>query len=126
MRHAPARAATGKARAMSGQTSNLGGAWWAKNLDDIDREVVRQASICGVRILDPGVIERVIQNDATVCKQNNPVAFRKLREAMMLHYSIRERTVGAVGEAATQALIREIVERLQSRVGDSLGRPDPV
>ncbi len=110
---------------MSEQTSNLGAAWWAKNLDDVDKEVARLSSICGVRILDPGIIERVLKDDATVCSHGNPVAFRKLRETMMLHYSIRERTAGAVGEAATQAVIREIVERLQKRLGDSLGRPEP-
>jgi len=44
---------------MSDKSSELGGGWWAKNLDEIDREIARLATICNVRILDPGVIERV-------------------------------------------------------------------
>jgi hypothetical protein len=43
---------------MTDKQSNLGTAWWAKNLDDVDREVARLATICNARILDPGVIER--------------------------------------------------------------------
>lgn len=110
-------------RAMATQTrkSELGTAWWAKNLDDVDREVARLATLCACRILDPGVIERVIKNDESVCGTRNPIAFRKLRDALMLHYHVRDKTVGAVGEAQTQVVIAKIVERLKARIGDRLG-----
>jgi len=48
---------------MSDKPSELGAGWWAKNLDDVDREIAKLATICNVRILDPGVIERVLKND---------------------------------------------------------------
>ncbi len=101
--------------------SELGTAWWAKNLDDVDREVARLATLCGCRILDPGVIERVLKNDESTCGTRNPAAFEKLRNALMLHYHIRDKTVGAVGEAQTQAAIAHIVERLKAKIGDRLG-----
>ena len=101
--------------------SELGVAWWAKNLDDVDREVARLATLCNCRILDAGVIERVLHNDASVCGTSNPIAFEKLRNALMLHYHIRDKTVGAVGEAQTAAAISMIVERLRARIGDRLG-----
>ena len=99
------------------------GAWWGKNLDDVDREIARLAAVCDVRILDPGVIERVLQDDATVCRSKNPLAFAKLRSALMMHYSVRERSVKAIGEPATQMIIGEIVERLRKSLGDRLGDP---
>ena len=105
--------------------SELGSAWWAKNLDDVDREVARLATICNCRILDEGVIERVLNNDESACGTRNPVAFKKLRDALMLHYHVRDRTAGAVGEAQTQVLIAKIVERLKTKIGDRLGGGEP-
>ena len=46
---------------MSDKPSELGAACWSKNLDEIDREVARVATICNVRILAPGIIERVLK-----------------------------------------------------------------
>ncbi|MFO1303555.1 MAG: hypothetical protein U1F54_07470 [Burkholderiales bacterium] len=103
------------------EKSNLGGGWWGKNLEDVDREVARLASICRVRLLDPGVIKRVLDNDATVCGTSNQAAFDKLRQALMMHYHVRDKAVGAIGEAATQDVIAEIVANIQKRLGKQLG-----
>jgi len=109
--------------AVSDKPTDLRGAWWAKNLDDIDREIARLATICNVRVLDPGVIERVLENDASVCGSANPIAFGKLRNALMMHYHMRQKAVGALGEAGTARIIAEIVETLRERIGDRLGTP---
>ena len=106
---------------MSGKSSDLGGGWWGKNLEEIDREVARLAAMCQVRLLDPGVIKRVLDNDATVCGTSNKPAFDKLRQALMMHYHVRGKAVGAIGEAATQEVIAEIVANIQKRLGRTLG-----
>ncbi len=69
------------------------------------------------------MIDRVIRNDASVCGSANPKAFEKLHNLVMVHYQIREKAVGAIGQAETQALINQIVERLRKRIGSSLGKP---
>ena len=101
--------------------SNLGTRWWAKNLDDVDREVARLATICKVRLLDSGVIERVLHGDETVCGTKNKIAFDKLRQALMMHYHVRDKAVGAMGEAATREVIDEIVANIRKRLGTGLG-----
>lgn len=106
---------------MADKDSNLGGGWWSKNLEDVDREVARLASICKVPLLDPGVIQRVLDNDAAVCGTSNKPAFDKLRQALMMHYHVRGKAVGAIGEAATQDAIAEIVANIQKRLGKQLG-----
>ncbi len=106
---------------MSKEKTELGGAWWGKNLDDVDREVARLAIACNVRILDPGVIERVLKNDASVCGTKNPTGFEKLRSTLMMHYRIRDQATGALGEAQTRELVEKIVARLRERIGDRLG-----
>ena len=106
---------------MSDKKTELGGGWWGKSLEDVDREVARLASMCKVRLLDPGVIQRVLDNDATVCESSNPPAFGKLRQALMMHYHVRNKAVGAIGEAATQDVINEIVANIRKRLGKQLG-----
>jgi hypothetical protein len=110
---------------MSEKKTELRGGWWAKNLDDVDREIARLAMICNVRILDRDVLERVLKNDASVCGAANPIAFGKLRNALMMHYHIREKTVEALGEEGTRRIIADIVENLRQKIGDKLGAPPP-
>ena len=69
------------------------------------------------------MIERVLHNDTLVCGTQNKRAFDKLRSLLMMHYSVRDRAVVALGEAETMAIMNEIVARLRSRYGDRLGRP---
>ena len=104
---------------------NLRGGWWAKNLDDIDREAARLAAICNVKVLDPGVIERILEGDESVCGTRNAAAFAKLRDAMKMHYHIRTKAVEAMGEHGTARIIEQIVEDLRQRIGDRLGGTQP-
>jgi hypothetical protein len=108
---------------MSDKSSELGAEWWAKNLDEVDREIARLATICSVRILDPGVIERVLRDDASVCGSRNPLAFGKLRTALKMHYHVRDQALGALGEAGTARVVADIVENLRERFGERLGGP---
>jgi len=96
---------------------------WYKHFEGIDIEIGQLAGICQIPLLDPGVIERVLHNDTLVCGKYNQRAFDKLRQLLMMHYSVRDRAVVALGEAETILIMTEIVERLSKRFGDKLGRP---
>jgi hypothetical protein len=99
-------------------------AWWAEKLDDLDREIARLAQLCQVRILDPGVIERVLRKDTAVCGTANPVAFTKLRDLLMMHLAIRDKSADALGQAQTAGIEADIVERLRKSFPD-LGNYPP-
>jgi hypothetical protein len=96
---------------------------WTKHFEEIDKEIAKYASLCKVRLLDPGIIQRVLNDDATVCGAANPVLFKKLRNLLMMHYSVREKAVVALGPQETLRLVDEIVTRLRERFGDTLGTP---
>jgi hypothetical protein len=96
---------------------------WTKHFDEIDREIAQLASVCKIQILDPGVIERVLKKDTLVCGTQNPRAFDKLRQLLMMHYSVRDKAVVALGEQETMLIMDQIIERLRSRYGDRLGTP---
>jgi hypothetical protein len=110
---------------MSKSSTDFGAAWWSGSLSEVDRELVRLASICNVRLLDPGVLERVLANDATVCGTANQIAFDKLRNMLMMHYTIRSRAVDSIGEAGATAVVQSVVQDLRKKFGDVLGAPPP-
>jgi len=91
---------------------------WTQRLDELDREIARLALLCRVRILDRGVIRRVLQKDATVCGTPNAVAFAKLHDMLMLHLAIREKTVDALGQAQTARIEDYVIERLKKSFPD--------
>lgn len=96
---------------------------WYKHFEGIDVEIGQLAKVCQIPLLDPGVIERVLKNDTLVCGHQNQRAFDKLRQLLMMHYSVRDKAVVALGEAETLKIMNEIIERLRKRFGDTLGRP---
>jgi len=106
---------------LTDQPEDLQIAWWAKKFDDIDRELAQLAIICKVPLLDPGVIERVLKNDAAVCGAPNAPVFSKLRSLLMMHYAVRDQAVAALGATDAQALIEDVVKRLRERIGADLG-----
>jgi hypothetical protein len=110
---------------MTAQTDHLEIAWWAKNIDELDREIGRLCLICQVRILDPGIIERVLRKDESVCGTANPIAFAKLHDMLMLYFALRKKSVEAIGEVQTEQTEGHVVEQLRSRFADLLGNWPP-
>lgn len=84
----------------------------ANNLEEIDRELARLARLCGVPLLQRGVIERVLHSDASVCGTNNRLAFAKLRDLLMLHFAVRAKGAEELGQGAVAAIETYVVERL--------------
>ena len=110
---------------MTEKQDDLQIAWWAKNIDEIDREIGRLCVLCEVRILDPGVIERVLKKDASVCGTLNPMAYEKLHNMLMFYFAIRKRSVDALGQRETQQIEAHVVEQLRNRFAELLGKWPP-
>ena len=86
----------------------------ARTLEELDREVGRLAMLCRVRILEPGAIERVLANDRSVCGSDNPAAFAKLRDLLIMHFVVHGRWAAELGEAQTASIERYVIERLRA------------
>jgi hypothetical protein len=110
---------------MTEQQNDMEIAWWAKNIDELDREIARLCLLCQVRILDHGIIERVLKKDASVCGTPNPVAFSKLHDMLMFYFAIRKESVDAVGQVQTAQIEAHVVEALRKRFADLLGKWPP-
>ena len=98
---------------------------WSEDLENVDREIARLALLCQVRILDPGVISRVLHRDASVCGTCNPLAFRMLRDMLMLHLAIRDKSADSFGQAQTAAIEDFILERLRKSFPEVLAGKFP-
>ena len=96
-------------------------AWHTKSLDELDEATVRFATICDVPLLDPGVIDRVLRNDASVSRKPNPNAFAQLRGLLVMHYHERKAASESLGEPTAAVISQEIVERLRKKVDGRLG-----
>ena len=92
--------------------------WWENNLEALDREIARMAKLCRVKILEPGVIERLIKGDDTVCGTDNPIAFRKLHELVLMHFLLRQKSADALGQQQTAAIERYVIDRLRKSFPD--------
>jgi hypothetical protein len=88
------------------------------SLDDIDTQIARLALLCHVQILAPGVVERVVHNDASVCGTNNPIAFQKLRDMLIMHFGVRNSAGDAHGHAPIARVERHVIDRLRARFPD--------
>ena len=100
-------------------------AWVEEGIEDLDREIGRLCVLCQVRILDPGIIERVLKKDASVCGTSNPLAFAKLHDMLMFYFANRQKAVDAVGQVETAQIEAHVVEELRSRFADLLGNWPP-
>ena len=96
---------------------------WTHQIDDVMLEISRQAALCKIKLLDPGVIEAVLHNNDTISGTNNPRAFKKLRDALMLGFIVREKAYDQLGPIEADELITSIREKLKERFGGKLGGP---
>lgn len=100
---------------------------WQRHLDSIADELLRLCIACDVRLRDPGVVERIIRDDETVCGNKNPIGFRKLRALVMATFNSLNKAVDRIGPDEVKAITDAIVERVdrQRELGGAkpAGRP---
>jgi hypothetical protein len=97
--------------------------FWGSQLEGVMKEIAREAAICQVRLLDPGVIEAVLHDNPSVCGKDNPKAFKKLRDLLMMGFVVQGKAVERLGPMETEELVKTIRQHLSERLGGRLGGP---
>ena len=110
---------------MSGQNDPVYRLLWSEDLEAVDREIARLAVLCQVRVLEPGVIRRVLHKDASVCGTANPIGFAKLRDLLMLHLALRQKLADSFGNTQTAAIEDAIIEGLRKSLPELPGQWPP-
>ena len=93
---------------------------WQRHLAGIANELLRLSIACDVRLRDPGVIDRILRDDATVCGRKNPEAFRKLRNLVMATYDSLGKSIDRIGPEDTK-MIRDAITARIAELRDSGG-----
>jgi hypothetical protein len=101
------------------------GQFWNNQLETLITEIARQATVAHVPLATPGIVEAVLRNDEATCGSTNPVAFRKLREALMMVFVVQKKAYDQLGPLETEAMIAEIRAALVPRFTGKLGSPSP-
>ena len=94
---------------------------WTRHLEGIADELSRLAIACDVRLRDPGVIERIINDDASVCGRKNEIGFRKLRKLVMATYDSLGKAVERIGPEETRQITEAIAAHMEKRRNPTTG-----
>ena len=84
---------------------------WERHFEGIADELLHLAVTCDVRLRDPGVIERILKNDASVCGRKNENTFRKMRNLIIAYYNSVGKAVDRIGPEETKKIVEVIAER---------------
>lgn len=85
---------------------------WARHLDAIGDELLRLTVACDVRLRDPGVFERVLNNDESVCGVKNPIGFSKLHKLVLALVSSVNKASDRIGPEETRLIVEAVTARL--------------
>jgi len=86
--------------------------YWGRQIDNVAHELSRLAIVCDIELGQPGLAERILKNDESVCGRKNPKVFRQMRQHLMALFSLEERAVERLGPDDT----REILDQVRAAV----------
>jgi hypothetical protein len=86
---------------------------WQRHLDAIGEELLHLSIACNVHLREPGVIDRILKNDESVCGTKNPIGFRKLRSLVVATFSSLNKAIDRIGPEETKLITESMIERIE-------------
>jgi hypothetical protein len=88
--------------------------YWGRQIDNLAHELSKLAIACDIELGRPGLAERILKNDETVCRRRNPKAFRLLRQHLMALRSVEEHAIEELGPEDTRKIFDEVRAAINS------------
>ena len=82
--------------------------YWGRQIDAIAHEVSLLAFVCDIELDQPGLAERILRNDESVCGRSNPKVFRQLRQHLMALFTLEDRAIERLGPADTKEILDQV------------------
>jgi len=82
--------------------------YWGRQIENIAHELSRLAIACDIELGKPGLAERILKNDDTVCGRKNPKAFRQMRQHLMALFNVEAGAVDRLGTADTKEILDQV------------------
>jgi len=99
--------------------SDLKHTYWSGQIDNLVTEMSRLCIVCDIKMLEPGIAERVLKGDQTVCGRKNPNVFEKLRKHLMAYCHVEEKAIKRLGADEVQTMLNEIRASIARLRGES-------
>jgi hypothetical protein len=96
--------------------------YFGGQLDGIARELSKLAIACDIKMFEPGMAERILKNDDSVCGRRNPEAFQKIRRHLMALFPLEERAIERLGVDDTKEILDQVREAIIAL--RNAGKPD--
>ena len=90
------------------------------DLEAVDRRIAQLALLCRARLLQLPVLERILDNDRSVCAAPNERAFTELRGLLYLHFRIQQELAEGLGPQDSRLVIERVLQRLRASLGAHL------
>ena len=74
----------------------------------VAREISKLAIACDIDIFDPGVAEKILEKDDSVCGRKNDKAFREIRSHLMAVFPLRKQAIDEMGARQTREIMQQI------------------
>jgi hypothetical protein len=99
--------------------------YWSRQIDAVAREVSKLSVACDIKILEPGLVDRILDNDDGVCGRKNPETFQEIRRLLMGLFLIEDRAVKRIGAEETKAIRDQVLAAIVAlRDGGKARAPD--
>ena len=82
--------------------------YWGRQIDAVAHELSRLAIVCDVELGRPGLAERILKNDRSVCGRDNPKIFRQMRQHLMAMFALEEKAIERLGPEDTKEILDEV------------------
>jgi len=99
--------------------SDLKHTYWSGQIDNLVTEMSRLCIVCDIKMLEPGIAERVLKGDQTVCGRKHPNVFEKLRKHLMAYCHVEEKAIKRLGADEVQTMLNEIRASIARLRGES-------
>ena len=84
-------------------------------------ELSKLAIACDIKMFEPGVAERILRDDDSVCGRKNPDAFRQMRKHLMVLFPLQRDAVDEIGAVETKAIMTQVRAAVNELRGASRG-----
>jgi len=90
---------------------------WERHFEGIGDELLHLSISCDVRLWEPGVVDRILKNDLSVCGRANEQSFRNMHNLLVAYYNSIGKAVERIGPTETRKIIDALSERMKELRG---------
>lgn len=82
--------------------------YWGRQIENLAEELSKLAIACDIELGKPGLAERILKNDSTVCGRNNPKAFEQMRLHLSALFNVEKGAIDRLGPEDTKDILDQV------------------